>query len=76
MKNFKQNWFNTLNESLESEGLIEFLPNGAVLQYSQILRTAYNGLFLTITRDNNGMYERPIFYKTQCENFLTVSNYN
>ena len=59
----KQNWFNTLNEALESEGLLEawevwFGP----IYYNQTFSWKYddgsrNGRFISIYRDNRGMYE-------------------
>ena len=69
------NWFNTLNDSLNSENLLELLEDGAVLLYSQVLRCVKNGTFFVITRDNRGMYERPVHYKTQCPDFISIYNY-
>jgi hypothetical protein len=69
-----KNWFNTLNDSLESEGLVEAFPVGINLNYGQVFRGCVNGLFFTITRDNNGLYERPIKYNSKMEDFYTISN--
>jgi len=45
------NWFNTLNEALESENFSYTYDDG----------TKY-GRYITIYRDNTGRYERPIHY--------------
>ena len=62
----KQNWFQTLNESLESEGLIDawdicYSP----ISYGEIRRWTWQdgskyGRLISITRDDRGLYERPI----------------
>jgi len=62
-----QNWFNTLNESLEAEGLVESFPignsiaYGATFDYTIADGTRY-GHYVTIYRNNEGKYERPIHY--------------
>lgn len=63
-----QNWFPTLNAALESEGLVETFPFGENIGYNETIRYTYddgskNGYFVTIYRDERGMYERPIHYK-------------
>ena len=66
-----KNWFSTLNESLNSENLLDLYPTGINLAYSQVINCANSGVFFTITRDNKGMYERPIHYKTlMCDSTL------
>ena len=60
----KQNWFETLNAALESEGLIEawdisFDP----ISYGQTFGWIYNNQKVSIFRENDGRYERPIHYK-------------
>lgn len=64
----KQNWFPTLNEALESENLIEawdisFPPMG----YNDTFAWTWDdgskhGHYISIYRDNRGMYERPVHY--------------
>lgn len=64
----KQNRFNTLNEALESEGLegtwdVSF----GGINYGQTFRYTYDdgtryGLFVSVHRFEDGMYERPISY--------------
>ena len=64
----KQNWFPTLNDALNSEGLIEawdtrFPP----IQYGGTHRWTWDdgtkhGHLISIYRDERGMYERPVHY--------------
>jgi hypothetical protein len=63
-----QNWFNTLNEALAAENLMEswdisFSPIG----YSETFRYTWqdgskHGHLISITRENDGRYERPVHY--------------
>lgn len=64
----KKNWFNTLNEALESEGLVHMWPFGLSMSYDSNERIIKDGVFMTIYRDSDGRYERPISYKTNCTN--------
>jgi hypothetical protein len=59
---YKQNWFDTLNQSLESENLIDYWQFGLNISYGETVRIVSNGLLISITRDNSGRYERPVFY--------------
>jgi hypothetical protein len=63
-KQVKRNWFNTLNEALDSENLIEYWPLGLNIQYEQTVSFASNGKWISVYRDNTGRYERPIHYAT------------
>lgn len=63
-----KNWFNTLNEALESENIIHtwdisFPPiaYGQSFQYTYDDGTKY-GRRISIYRDERGMYERPVHY--------------
>lgn len=67
MKTAKQNWFNTLNEALASEGLLHTRD----MTWSPIGYNEYcvyhhdEGKYqrrISISRDSNGMYERPVHY--------------
>lgn len=64
----KQNWFNTLNEALESEDLVKYWPLGSNIRYNQTVQnivTKDNEWHLiSVYRDDKGMYERPIHYDT------------
>lgn len=49
-------------------------PLGLNLNYNQTARLVSNGLFVSVCRDNLGMYETAISYASQCEDFQTVTN--
>jgi hypothetical protein len=64
----RPNWFETLNASLDSEGLIEswdcsFSPirRGETRSYHYDNGTRY-GHWVSIYRDEMGRYERPVHY--------------
>ena len=64
----KQNWFPTLNGALNSEGLIETwdisfrdIKYGETFQWTWDDGTRY-GHLISIYRNENGYYERPIHY--------------
>lgn len=64
----KQNWFNTLNEALESEGLLETwqisypgIGYGETFGYTWDDGTKY-GHYVSIYRSEQGLYERCIHY--------------
>lgn len=62
----KQNKFNTLSEALEAEG-IAHMWDGRPIAYDQTVSRTYNdgtryGHFVSIYRDERGLYERPIHY--------------
>ncbi len=64
----KPNWFNTLNEALESEGLLNSwdMSFGAI-GYGENFRYNWDdgtkwGRHISIYRENDGRYERPIHY--------------
>jgi hypothetical protein len=64
----KQNWFDTLNQALESEELLDawdisFPPiaYGETRSWTWDNGTRY-GHYVTIYRDSNGRYERPVHY--------------
>jgi hypothetical protein len=63
----KRCWFNTLNDALESEGLIEFWPSGLNVGYGETVGFASGGIWLSVFRDEGGRYERPIHYATLME---------
>ena len=64
----KQSRFNTLNEALESEGLEGTWDTWfGGINYGQTFSYTYDdgigcGLFVSIHRFEDGMYERPISY--------------
>jgi hypothetical protein len=60
-----KNWFATLNDALDSEGLLDLWPLGANLNYGQTVGLAKDGKWLSVYRDDQGRYERPVHYATQ-----------
>ena len=63
----KVNWFNTLNEALESEKLTTYWPFAKSLEYGENFRFhvedgSKNGRQISIYRETDGRYERPIHY--------------
>jgi hypothetical protein len=64
----KQNFFNTLNESLESEGLLHTWDCcKPAIQYGQTVSWTFDdgtryGHFISIYRNERGRYERPTHY--------------
>lgn len=63
----KKNWFPTLNEALEAEGLVSCWPLGKTLNYDDTFAFAAGGRYISVYRDDRGMYERPIHYATKME---------
>jgi len=65
----QQNWFNTLNEALESEGLLEAWDCcKPPLAYGDSASWTWddgsrNGHQVSIYRAENGKYERPVHYR-------------
>lgn len=66
-----QNWFETLNAALESENLLDnsekFWPPLAAMAYGETRSYHYDdgsryGHHVTIYRDEQGRYERPVHY--------------
>lgn len=63
----KQNWFDTLNQALESEGLVSVWPLGSSLNYGDTYRFTYDdgskhGHLVSVFRETDGRYERPVHY--------------
>jgi len=68
MKTEKQSYFNTLNDALESESLLETwdscwqpIAYGETRQYRAEDGTKH-GRHVSIYRDERGRYERPVHY--------------
>lgn len=66
LKPVKRNWFDTLSEALESEGLDEYWDCTNTIGYGETFRTTLeiNGRYHTcvIYRETDGRYERPVHY--------------
>lgn len=64
----KQNWFDTLNAALDSEGLLENFPVGQNINYGVTFSYNYDdgsrfGRHVSIYRSESGVYERPVHYR-------------
>lgn len=70
----KQNWFQTLNAALESEGLVDHWQFGLNVGYGEYVRhlveiSPQDGrrkakyMVIFVYRNTDGLYERPCHYK-------------
>lgn len=68
MRNVKQNWFPTLNAALESEGLLDaWNCTNPGIHYDETRTWTWQdgsryGHLISIYRDTDGRYERPVHY--------------
>jgi len=63
-----RNYFPTLSDALESEGLTDAWPLGGYMQYGQTIAFAKAGRWISLFRDGvTGLYERPVHYATQMD---------
>lgn len=60
-----QNWFATLNEALDSEGLTDLWPLGVNIPYDTNISLSAGGRWISVFRDDTGRYERPVHYVTK-----------
>jgi hypothetical protein len=61
----KQNWFDTLNQALESENLIDLWPLCLNIGYGETARfTTDCNRLISVFRETDGRYERPVHYST------------
>ncbi len=63
---YRQNWFKTLSEALEAENIVHMWPNTPIA-YGQTIGLTHQdgtryGHYVSVYRDSNGLYERPIHY--------------
>jgi hypothetical protein len=63
---YRENWFKTLSEALEAENIVHMWPNTPI-SYEQTIGLTYQdgtryGHYVSVYRDSNGLYERPIHY--------------
>lgn len=63
-----KNWFPTLNDALEAEGLVAYWPMGVNISYRETVAVASDGRYISVTRDERGLYERPVHYATKMTN--------
>lgn len=60
----KQNWFQTLNEALQSEGLLDTWEcMWSPINYGETRSYKSETKYISIYRETDGMYERPVHYK-------------
>jgi len=57
-----QNWFETLYAALASEGLIDTWPLGCNIGYGENVRVHTDDKLISIFRNTDGRYERPVHY--------------
>ena len=74
---YKRNYFPTLNDALDAEGLTALWPCGSNIQYGQTVRHVVETgetygkrnepclHVISVYRDERGMYERPVHYSTR-----------
>ena len=66
--NGKRNYFSSLNDALQSEGLVEHWPLGSNIRYGEtvqhIVDLNLGPHVISVYRDERGLYERPIHYDT------------
>lgn len=58
----KASYFDTLNDALSAEGLIDIWPTNVSLEYGETVRVTAGGRLISIYRNGNGRYERPVHY--------------
>lgn len=61
----KRNYFDTLNDALDSEALDQMWPVGVNINYGETVSLSAGGRWISVFRDDRGMYERPIHYVTK-----------
>jgi len=68
-------YYNTLNEALAAtdEKLVALYPVGYNLQYGETIRFVKEGVFVSVYRDERGMYEEAVSYASKCEDFVSVT---
>lgn len=63
----QQCWFPTLNDALAAEELVDRWPLGTHIAYGQTVEVVSGGRIISVYRDENGRYERPVHYTTKRE---------
>lgn len=67
-------FYNTLNAALAAtdEKLVALYPVGYSLRYGETIRFVKDGIFVSVYRDERGMYEEAIMYASKCEDFIQI----
>lgn len=66
-------YHNTLNSALNAcdESLVELWPLGVNIGYGETCRIVVDNVFISVYRDERGLYEEAISYASKCENFVS-----
>jgi hypothetical protein len=59
-----QCYFDTLNAALASEGLLDAWPMTSGMAYGATVGLAHSGRWISVYRNEQGRYERPVHYAT------------
>jgi hypothetical protein len=57
-----KNYFDTLNQALESEGLVDQWTTGTNINYGETVQANTGERLISVYRNSNGRYERPVHY--------------
>jgi hypothetical protein len=57
-----KNYFDTLNQALESEGLVDQWTTGTNINYGETVQVNTGERLISVYRNSNGRYERPVHY--------------
>jgi len=57
-----KNYFDTLNEALASEGLVDQWKTGTNINYGETVQVNTGERLISVYRTSNGRYERPVHY--------------
>jgi hypothetical protein len=57
-----KNYFDTLNQALESEGLVDQWTTGTNINYGETVQVNTGERLISVYRTSNGRYERPVHY--------------
>lgn len=55
-------YFDTLNQALESEGLVDQWTTGTNINYGETIQVNTGKHLISVYRTSNGRYERPVHY--------------
>ena len=63
----RRNWFETLNQALASENLVDYWP-GTPINYGETVQVrvddgSKHGRIINVYRSTSGRYERPVTYR-------------
>ena len=70
-------YHDTLNQALIAGNVdLALWPIGCNIGYSETARVVSSGVFITVSRDSNGMYETAISYASQCDDMARILPYS